>query len=191
MTDTTLPPEVAEAIDSIDDCMRMDIKVVPVGPLKVVRDYCDRLVEENARLRPMLTARSQEMLRLVRESGELKTRAEKAEARVQELERENAILEIKNRGTLANNLCPDHRDKQTGKPCLACTIETLTRKKDRAESELAAIKKRIADAVHVVVREDTSPWSMADRCAMIAISLPTEMIGKRVALLPLDDEAKS
>lgn len=31
------------------------------------------------------------------------------------------------RGTLANNLCPDHRDKQTGKPCLACTIETLTR----------------------------------------------------------------
>jgi len=80
MTDTTLPPEVAEAIDSIDDCMRMDIKVVPVGPLKVVRDYCDRLAEENARLRPMLTARSQEMLRLVSESGELKTRAEKAES---------------------------------------------------------------------------------------------------------------
>lgn len=24
-------------------------------------------------------------------------------------------------------LCPDHRDKQTGKPCLACTIEAAER----------------------------------------------------------------
>ena len=32
---------------------------------------------------------------------------------------------VKDRGTLANNLCPDHRDKQFGKPCLACTIERL------------------------------------------------------------------
>lgn len=30
--------------------------------------------------------------------------------------------------SLANNLCPDHRDKQGGKPCLACTIEQLERK---------------------------------------------------------------
>jgi len=61
----------------------------------VVRDYCERLAEENARLRPMLTARSQEMLRLVSESGELKTRAEKAEARVQELETLNRELDFK------------------------------------------------------------------------------------------------
>jgi uncharacterized protein YhaN len=142
--------------------------------IKEVRAELIRLAEENARLRPMLTARSQEMLRLVSESGELKTRAEKAEARVQELERENEILEIKNRGTLANNLCPDHRDKQTGKPCLACTIETLTRKKDRAEAELAAIKRRIAEA----------PIQMVP-CA----PTPDGLVNKRMRLL--DDEAKS
>ena len=54
------------------------------------------------------------------------------------LARANRIHEIKNAGTLANNLCPDHRDKQTGKPCLACTIETLTRQKEKAESDVAA-----------------------------------------------------
>lgn len=36
-----------------------------------------------------------------------------------------AILVVRARGTLANNLCPDHRDKQAGKPCLACRIEQL------------------------------------------------------------------
>lgn len=35
------------------------------------------------------------------------------------------ILRVKCSGTLANNLCPDHRDKQVGNPCLACTIEKL------------------------------------------------------------------
>lgn len=47
--------------------------------------------------------------------------------KIQELERENKILSLKANNSLANNLCPDHRDKQTGKPCLACTIETLER----------------------------------------------------------------
>lgn len=42
-----------------------------------------------------------------------------------ELEAENAQLKLRNRGTLANNLCPDHRDKQQGKPCLACEVERL------------------------------------------------------------------
>jgi hypothetical protein len=39
--------------------------------------------------------------------------------------------ELKTKGTLANNLCPDHRDKQAGKPCLVCTIETLTNQRDK------------------------------------------------------------
>jgi hypothetical protein len=52
------------------------------------------------------------------------------------LARENRILDIKNAGTLANNLCPDHRDKQAGKICLACTIE-------RAEAELAISRETI------------------------------------------------
>lgn len=51
-------------------------------------------------------------------------------AHIAQLTRENKVLEKKNAGTLANNLCPDHRDKQTGKPCLACTIEQLTREKE-------------------------------------------------------------
>lgn len=38
------------------------------------------------------------------------------------------MLEKQLQSSLANNLCPDHRDKQYGKPCLACTIETLERK---------------------------------------------------------------
>ncbi len=32
---------------------------------------------------------------------------------------------LKCNNSLANNLCPDHRDKQAGKPCLACEIERL------------------------------------------------------------------
>lgn len=47
------------------------------------------------------------------------------QAEIERLSKENKILSLKNSGTLANNLCPDHRDKQAGKPCLACEIESL------------------------------------------------------------------
>ena len=57
------------------------------------------------------------------------------EARLREQERENKILSIKANASLANNLCPDHRDKQNGKPCLACSIE-------QAESALLACQAR-------------------------------------------------
>lgn len=53
------------------------------------------------------------------------------------LVKENRILEIKNRGTLANNLCSDHRDKQAGRPCLVCLLE-------HAEAELVALKNENA-----------------------------------------------
>ena len=43
------------------------------------------------------------------------------------LEKQYKILSIKVEHSLANNLCPDHRDKQTGKTCLACQIENLER----------------------------------------------------------------
>lgn len=46
-------------------------------------------------------------------------------------------LRAKNKSSLANNLCPDHRDKQYGKPCLACTIESLERKTKRESVNLA------------------------------------------------------
>lgn len=60
------------------------------------------------------------------------TEAEQAE--VAELRDQVTVLKeylrvekLKNQHSLANNLCPDHRDKQQGKPCLACTIEKLGR----------------------------------------------------------------
>ena len=48
------------------------------------------------------------------------------------LEKENKILTLKCSNSLANNLCPDHRDKQGGKSCLACEIEALEAKLERA-----------------------------------------------------------
>jgi hypothetical protein len=53
-------------------------------------------------------------------------------AEIEMLTKAIRIVELKASGTLANNLCPDHRDKQTGKPCLACEVERLTRERDEA-----------------------------------------------------------
>lgn len=39
----------------------------------------------------------------------------------------NKTLSQRATNSLANNLCPDHRDKQAGKSCLACEIEQLNR----------------------------------------------------------------
>jgi len=44
---------------------------------------------------------------------------------IDRLSRENKILTAKTTNSLANNLCPDHRDKQAGKSCLACEIDRL------------------------------------------------------------------
>ena len=46
-------------------------------------------------------------------------------AEIDRLKAENKKLTIKTSNSLANNLCPDHRDKQAGKPCLACEIDRL------------------------------------------------------------------
>lgn len=48
------------------------------------------------------------------------------------------ILRAKTSGTLANNLCSDHRDKQVGKPCLACEIEHLEKVSAQREGEAVA-----------------------------------------------------
>lgn len=45
---------------------------------------------------------------------------------------ELARLQAKCNNSLANNLCPDHRDKQAGKPCLACEIERITKRFQKA-----------------------------------------------------------
>lgn len=56
-----------------------------------------------------------------------------ANARIAELEKDNKILALKSKLSLANNLCPAHRDKQSGQSCLACRIESLEKDKARLD----------------------------------------------------------
>ena len=67
----------------------------------------------------------------------LRKEVDRLKAELVEAQKKLSIAEVKNRSSLANNLCPDHRDKQAGEPCLACTIETLKRKLAEAHSSLA------------------------------------------------------
>lgn len=94
------------------------------------------------------------------------------------LAKENRILEVKNSGTLANNLCSDHRDKQAGRPCLVCLLE-------HAEAELATLKARIAEApvgVFGLCYNGHEPGFLGFPQAID--NLPREsMLGKRVRLV--------
>lgn len=54
--------------------------------------------------------------------------------------KEYKILKLKAENTLANNLCPDHRDKQVGKPCLACTIEKLESSLSKANEDIIELQ---------------------------------------------------
>jgi hypothetical protein len=55
---------------------------------------------------------------------------------IAEKKKQLKILTIKCSGSLANNLCPDHRDKQAGKSCLACQIESK-------DGEIAELKRQL------------------------------------------------
>ena len=57
--------------------------------------------------------------------AELRERLAGAEGERDEALRKLKIESKKSSHSLANNLCPDHRDKQLDKPCLACGIEHL------------------------------------------------------------------
>lgn len=48
--------------------------------------------------------------------------------KIERLEKENKILEKKNSTSLANNLCPDCRDKISGLSCLRCEVQRLRNK---------------------------------------------------------------
>ena len=65
---------------------------------------------------------------------------------IKKLETELAIASLKSATSLANNLCPDHRDKQVGKPCLACTIEILDRKSTRLNSSHSSVSRMPSSA---------------------------------------------
>jgi len=66
--------------------------------------------------------------------------SEQLRAEIERLTRENKILVARCEGTLANNLCPDHRDKQGGKSCLACKVERLKAENERLRAEVERLK---------------------------------------------------
>jgi hypothetical protein len=47
--------------------------------------------------------------------------------RIADLEHKNAVLSLKARVVDRLPLCPDHRDKVAGKPCLQCKVEWLSK----------------------------------------------------------------
>ena len=46
---------------------------------------------------------------------------------IEELSHKLRIAELKNKNSLANNLCSDHRDKIKDMSCLMCTLEQRNR----------------------------------------------------------------
>lgn len=74
-------------------------------------------------------------------------------ARVAELEGKLHAAELKNKNSLANNLCPDHRDKQRGKNCLACEIDQLEKR--------SAVPKDLGKTVYETIGKYFS-WAMCD-----------------------------
>jgi len=172
MTDQldALPESVRNAVSAIDNGNGVFVDSDDgIGGAKwqIVRDAL-------LRYREMVSDRSREMLRLVRESGELKTRAEKAEARVQELQ--DALRDD------SAHIVREWDDERA----------VWKQRAERAESEVAAIKKRMADAQTATVCRGLGtdlgltggpPW-------MESWFTLEKLIGHRVRLL-LDDEAKS
>ena len=55
------------------------------------------------------------------------------------------IAELKNQGSFTNNLCSDHRDKQVGQSCLACTIERERKARKEAEQEYIDCRSTLKD----------------------------------------------
>ena len=121
-------------------------------------DWVDRLLADNARLKLELTqaclernsarnvlARAIELERLAN------MRADQANGELDAAKRELAIANLKNASSLANNLCPDHRDKQKGKPCLACEIERLQKAALSARQEMPS-----ADEIKLACGEMTA-----------------------------------
>ena len=81
----------------------------------------------------------------------LQTKLTEAQGDIDRLTKENKILTLKCASSLANNLCPDHRDKQAGKPCLACEI-------DRLKAENKRLRELVDGAREIVeIANCTSP----------------------------------
>jgi len=115
------------------------------------------------------------------EHGQL---ARACKAALAEKDKEIAILNVKNQCSLANNLCSDHRDKQTDKPCLACIIEekdTYNRKlldenisyqnENAAQrAEIAAINKVAGDAMDGWLAEKRTVAALTEENTILHMS---------------------
>jgi hypothetical protein len=102
---------------------------------------------------------------------------ERLTAALAEKERALKIATMKANASLANNLCPDHRDKQAGKPCLACEIEALQSHSsgassvargpsvgtDAAACQWIAVSERLPTHIHsVLIRVTKEGRSLSD-----------------------------
>jgi hypothetical protein len=71
------------------------------------------------------------------------------------------IAELKASASLANNLCPDHRDKQSGRQCLACLLEQAIKAKEETERllrELLTCKDLKDDAERRILSLSHPQW---------------------------------
>ena len=78
----------------------------------------------------------QQRIKLLDIIEQMMSNGESLKQKIIELKKKIEILELKNKSSLANNLCPDHRDKQAGKSCLACEIEKLQRVINNLKKEM-------------------------------------------------------
>lgn len=80
-------------------------------------------------------------------------------AEVERLRKALEISECKNRNSLANNLCPDCRDKQAGKPCLACSNASMRKALIKARYVLEAAwtsnsdRRQALDGINEALKE--------------------------------------
>lgn len=88
------------------------------------------------------------------EIAKLNVQLARVRAQLAAVEKALHIAELKNRGTLANNLCPDHRDKQTGKPCLACSVESLEDKLRECERDAKRYRWLRSSAKRSLIRKN-------------------------------------
>jgi hypothetical protein len=94
---------------------------------------------------------------------------------IEQLERELKIANLKNASSLANNLCPDHRDKQKGRPCLACEIERLERELADSRSGMDEANKRWIEAREVANRETLSAAYWKDKASSVSATENSDM----------------
>lgn len=63
-------------------------------------------------------------------------------------------LRLKNKNSLANNLCPDHRDKIGQQECLKCQLEKLQKKYQQIQSPYRDANEILEDYQFTVLKDD-------------------------------------